>query len=62
MYILLLQVCLCLYPKNIRTAKPIQPKLFEGPHMTPEKVYELINVALKNLDFSKSTKKNYYLI
>ena len=35
-------VCMsvCLYPINVKTAEPIGPKLFEGPHLTPGKVYE----------------------
>ena len=54
-------VCLgvCLWPINVKTAKPIGPKFFVGPHMTPEKVYgcsELQRVASKNL------KKLFYSI
>ena len=30
----------CLYPINVKTAEPIEPKFFVGPHMTPGKVYE----------------------
>ena len=37
-----LSVCLfvCLYPINVKTAKPIGPKFFVGPHVSPGKVYE----------------------
>ena len=37
-----LSVCLfvCLYPVNVKTTKPIGPKFFVGPHVTPGKVYE----------------------
>ena len=37
-----LSVCLsvCLYPINVKTAEPIGPKFFVGPHVTPGKVYE----------------------
>ena len=40
-----LSVCLfgclsvCLYPINVKTAVPIRPKFYVGPHMTPGKVY-----------------------
>ena len=30
----------CLYPINVKTAEPIGPKFFVGPHVTPTKVYE----------------------
>ena len=35
-------VCLsvCLYPINVKTAEPIGPKFFVGPHGAPGKVYE----------------------
>ena len=33
-----LSVCLC--PINVKTAEPIGPKFFVGPHVTPGKVYE----------------------
>ena len=32
-------VSVCLYPINVKTAEPIEPKFCVGPHMTPEKVY-----------------------
>ena len=37
-----LYVCLfvCLYPINVKTAEPIGPKFFVGPHGAPGKVYE----------------------
>ena len=45
-------VFVCLYPINVKTAKPIQPKFFLGPHMTPGKVYEwseVVKFSLKKL-------------
>ena len=30
----------CLYPINVKTAEPIGPKFFVGPHGAPGKVYE----------------------
>ena len=30
----------CLYPINVKTAKPIGPEFCVGPHVTPGKVYE----------------------
>ena len=41
-YILCLSVWMsvCLYPINVKTAEPIRPKFFVGPHMTPGLVYE----------------------
>ncbi len=45
-YIYTLLVCLSvclfirLYPMNIKTVEPIQPKFCAGPYMTPGKVYE----------------------
>ena len=36
-YILCMSVCLL--PINVKTAKPIGPTSFVGPHMTPGKVY-----------------------
>ena len=38
-YTLLVRL-LFLYPINVTTAKPIEPKIFMGPHVTPGKVYE----------------------
>ena len=37
-----LSVCLfvCLYPINVKTAEPIEPKFFVGHLGTPGKVYE----------------------
>ena len=34
-----MSVC-CLYPINVKTAKPIWPKIFVGHLGTPGKVYE----------------------
>ena len=41
-YILCLSGCLfvCLYPMNVKTAKPIRSKFCVGPHMTQGKIYE----------------------
>ena len=45
-YILCLFVCLSvyLYSLNVKTAEPIEPKLFVGPQIFPEKVYGLSKV------------------
>ena len=60
-----------LYPINDKIAKPIGPKFFEGPHMTPGKVYECSGVkkiVSKKIIFVKlwkSTKKyneNFFVI
>ena len=29
----------CLYPINVKTAEPIRPKFYVGPHVAPGKVY-----------------------
>ena len=29
----------CMYPINVKAAKPIRPKFFVGPHMTQGKVH-----------------------
>jgi len=40
LYINLACLSVCLYPINVKTAEPIGPKFFVGPHVTPGKVYE----------------------
>ena len=63
-----LSVCLfvCLYPINDKTAEPIGPKFFVGPHGAPGKVYEwskfqiLVSIKIRSSlnfwKFWKSTK------
>ena len=36
----------CLYPINVKTAKPIGPKFFVGHQVTPGKVYDVIYFSL----------------
>ena len=42
-----LSVCLsvCLYPINVKTAEPIEPKFFVGHHVTTGKVYEWSKIS-----------------
>ena len=60
-----LSVCLfvCLYPIHVKTAEPIRPKCFVGPHMIPGKVYTN-SQNFKNLYpkicIQKSVSKNLY--
>ena len=53
-YISIWLVCLfvCLYPINVKTAEPIEPKFVVGPRVTPWKVYEWSN-DVKNLPLTK---------
>ena len=53
----------CLYPINVKTAKPIGPKFCVGPHMTPGKVYgRFQKTTLKlNLIFIKNSLKIHEL-
>ena len=39
LYIYFSCLSVCLYPINVKTAKPIGPKFSVGPHITPGKVY-----------------------
>ena len=40
LYINLACLSVCLYPINVKTAEPIGPKFFVGPHGAPGKVYK----------------------
>jgi len=62
---LCLSVCLlvCLSPINVKTAEPeVLSFFFVGPHMTPRKVYEWLELnkfASKSFQFLKSAKKDH---
>jgi len=60
-YIQIWPVCLfvCLYPIKVKTAEPIGPTFFVGPHVTPGKVMndqKFKNLHLKVFYFSKILK------
>ena len=68
-YINLACLSVCLYPINVKTAEPIGPKTFVGPHGAPGKVYEWskfqIFVSIKirsSLNFWKFWKSTKFIV
>ena len=57
-----LDVCLfCLYPINVKTAEPMRPNFFVGPHLTTERGYGRLNFkkfASNKIRFLKILKIN----
>ena len=45
LHMLTFTACLsvCLFVSNVKTAEPIEPKFYVGPHMTPGKVLDAPN-------------------
>ena len=59
----------CLYPINVKTAEPIWPNFFVGPHGAPGKVYEWLKFQLfvsikirSSLNFWKFWKSTKFFV
>ena len=63
-YIYFACLSVCLYPLNVKTAKPIGHKFFVGPRATPGKVYGWSNfltfAILTKFDFWKFWKSRFF--